>query len=136
MPINRVFLYIILIVLVVFATRYLYIHYMKKKEHYSEPQREVLFFYATWCPHCTNFKPEVVKFKQQNQHNKNLQVKLLEESVCPPEMMKKYDIKGFPTVLLVFKDNAGAETVEQYNGERTSAGLQHFVDSHPHPVQQ
>lgn len=104
-----------------------------KKEHFNESKHTLLFFYADWCPHCTNFKPEVIKFKKQNEGNKQLDVEMLEESTCPPELMKKHNVRGFPTVVLVTKDSSGNETAARtYQGERTSDGLQHFVDTMGH----
>ena len=103
---------------------------VNKKEHFNESKQTLLFFYADWCPHCTNFKPEVMKLKKQNESNKQLEVKILEESVCPPDLMKKHNIRGFPTVILVNSDSNGVEThANPYQGERTMDGLQHFLNS-------
>ena len=121
--------YALSIIVVVVTCWCIYKYVMNKKEHFNEHKKTLLFFYADWCPHCTNFKPEVLKFKQQNEANKQLEVKMLEESACPPELMKKHNVRGFPTVVLVTVDGAGQEHADTYNGERSSDGLQHFIDS-------
>ena len=129
---TKLALYALSILLVIGSCWYLYKYFMNKKEHFNEHKKTLLFFYADWCPHCTNFKPEVLKFKQQNEANKQLEVKMLEESACPPELMKKHNVRGFPTVVLVTVDGAGQERADTYNGERSSEGLQHFIDSANH----
>lgn len=96
----------------------------KKKEMFVNKQDTILYFYANWCPHCTTFKPEVIQFKNRQANSNNpVDVRLLEESNCPPELMKKHNIRGFPTVIYTSKD----KTIE-FNGERNAVSLEAFLD--------
>ena len=123
----KILMYILIVITIIVVGRCMYRMLSNKKEKFVEPQQTLLFFYADWCPHCTNFKPEVVKFKQNNVKNTNLDVKILEESKCPKELLAKHDVKGFPTVVLV-KNVNGQENTDVYRGERTADGLQRFID--------
>lgn len=81
----------------------------------------ILFFHANWCGHCQGFKPEWSKFEewcgQNNQKCKSI------EGDAHPELCKKYNIEGYPTVLKV---NSNGDLVEEFNGPRSVDGLKQF----------
>ena len=56
----KILMYILIVITIIVVGRCMYRMLSNKKENFVEPQQTLLFFYADWCPHCTNFKPEVV----------------------------------------------------------------------------
>lgn len=66
---------------------------------------DILFFYADWCPHCKQAKPEWSKFKEEysekvvNGYKLNLvDVNCTSELGEPGELIKTYNVEGFPSV--------------------------------------
>ena len=63
----------------------------------------IMLFYADWCGHCKQFKPEFDKFQEQLKvevDDSKYEVKLMnadDDSVQPE--MGKYGVTGFPTLL-------------------------------------
>lgn len=75
-----------------------------------------VLFYADWCGHCQNFKPEYEKFADVAQFIKVYAV----NSGDNEEFIEKLtgtpaEVKGFPTLYLY----ANGEPVSTYDGERT-----------------
>jgi thiol-disulfide isomerase/thioredoxin len=80
----------------------------------------IYFFFADWCPHCKTAKPEWEKFSKNVNgtivNNKTIQTMEVDctdmdssntsnpDVVNTIQMVKQYEVKGFPTVLAV-KDN-------------------------------
>jgi thioredoxin domain-containing protein 5 len=75
----------------------------------------------TNCGHCKTFTPEWDKFVQN--YTGNIKFKKVEMNQAGKDI-KKYNIKGFPTVLIM--DDSG-ETKE-YDGPRTSDGLKKYFE--------
>ena len=80
------------------------------------------YYYMTNCGHCKTFTPEWDKFVQN--YTGNIEFKKVEMNQAGNDI-EKYNIKGFPTVLIM--DDAG-ETKEYY-GPRTSAGLKKYFEN-------
>lgn len=80
------------------------------------------YYYMTNCGHCKTFTPEWDKFVQN--YTGNIKFKKVEMNQAGKDI-EKYNIKGFPTVLIM--DDAG-ETKE-YDGPRTSDGLKKYFES-------
>lgn len=81
----------------------------------------ILFFHANWCGHCQAFKPEWGDFETwAGQNGQKVQAV---EGDSNPELCKKYNIEGYPTVLKV---DANGELLEEYQGPRTADGLKQF----------
>jgi len=80
------------------------------------------YYYMTNCGHCKTFTPEWDKFVQN--YTGNIEFKKVEMNQAGNDI-EKYNIKGFPTVLIM--DDAG-ETKE-YDGPRTSAGLKKYFEN-------
>ena len=87
------------------------------------------FFYADWCPHCTNAKPEVAALEQELATQNNLmngvpvevkQVNCDEEK----ELAAEHNVKAYPTVVAV----KGNET-EQLNNKVTKSNLKDWLSS-------
>lgn len=90
------------------------------KESFNAPNDKLMFFYADWCPHCTNFKPIVSDLKK----GAMIHVDMLEDAATPAATKTEYDIQGYPTVYYV----SSVKKVK-FSGPRTMAGLETFVNT-------
>ena len=74
----------------------------------------------TGCGHCKKFTPVWNKFSSN--YNGELKLKKLERKEAG-DLLQKYEIKGFPTVLLI--DEQGNK--KEFQGDRSIEGLQNFI---------
>jgi thiol-disulfide isomerase/thioredoxin len=77
---------------------------------------DTLIFYAPWCGHC---KTSMKDFKDAVSSSGGT-VKLI-NSDEEPELVTKYKVKGFPTII---KTNG-----ETYSGDRSSSSILDFANS-------
>ena len=83
-------------------------------------------YYADWCPHCKSVKPAFAEWAKNgfiNVGGKNVAVSMVQPEK-EPEKAKGKTIKGYPTFIL---ETADGKTFE-YEGERTPAGYQKFLE--------
>jgi thiol-disulfide isomerase/thioredoxin len=89
--------------------------------------RSIVICKADWCGHCKKAAPEFQKLLQASpitlKDGTKATVKILDADKDKSEI-SKYNIKGFPTVLIV----DGGQTTE-YPGERTMDGILGFMNS-------
>jgi len=89
--------------------------------------KSVVICKADWCGHCKKAAPEFQKLVAASpitlQDGSKATVKILDADKDKAEI-GKYNIRGFPTVLVV----NGGQTVE-YPGERTQAGILEFLNA-------
>ena len=86
--------------------------------------KKLVWFYADWCGHCKSMKSEWDKASSKVD-GKMVKVDLGDnEDSKTNEISKKYNIQGFPTILLL--DNG--EIVEKYEGERKASDFEKFVN--------
>jgi thiol-disulfide isomerase/thioredoxin len=89
--------------------------------------RSIVICKADWCGHCKTAMPEFQKLLQASpitlKDGTKATVKILDADKDKSEI-SKYNIKGFPTVLIV----DGGQTTE-YPGERTMDGILGFMNS-------
>ena len=90
-------------------------------ENFGNPT-SCTYYYMTNCGHCKTFTPEWDKFVQN--YTGKIVFKKVEMNQAGKDI-EKYNIKGFPTVLIM--DEAG-ETKEYY-GPRTSDGLKKYFEN-------
>jgi thiol-disulfide isomerase/thioredoxin len=106
----------------------LYVNYLKEGfetktddlEDQLKEGKKVVLFYADWCGHCTKFKPtwdEAAK-KVNKEEKRMIKVNCGEGTKKDKEIMDKYDIDGYPTIV-IFEDGEP----KKYNGERTVEDL-------------
>jgi thiol-disulfide isomerase/thioredoxin len=67
----------------------------------------VYYFYADWCPHCVNAKTEMDAINENyNDQKMNNYIITIEYVNCTDptadeeKLMKKYNVEGFPTIVL------------------------------------
>lgn len=76
----------------------------------------VQLFYADWCGHCQNFKPEWQKFKELANKN-NIKVEEYEADK-DKQKVEEADVNGFPTIRI---------NKEDYNGQRTAEAILAYI---------
>lgn len=100
------------------------IYYPKTEQELMDIINEsdcVVMFYALWCGHCKHFKPHFEEASKMPSKSKYVAVNAGEGDAFM-EVMKRYGVKGFPTVLK-FKNNSDPE---MFMGERTAKAVSDF----------
>ena len=114
-------------ILIIVVVRYLlhliiYSTYLSSYlEHFGNPQ-ELVYFHMNGCGHCKKFMPVWDEFA--GNYNGDLKIKKLERQEAGDDMLKKYQIQGFPTILLL--DGQGNK--KEFQGDRTVQGLESFIN--------
>ena len=110
-----------LVLLVLF---YVYTRYLKEgfecspteiDTHVKGEDKKLVLFYADWCGHCKTLKPTWKEAAEKANKN-NKRMVMIDVGGKSPEqaaLIDKYQIDGFPTILL-FQNG----TAEPYSGKR------------------
>lgn len=85
----------------------------------KQKKAKLILFYADWCRHCTNFKPE---WKKLVSRLKGIVDTVSVNGDLSPETLSKYNVDKFPTI--IYDDGVNAT---EYNGEMSAEGLKQFV---------
>jgi thiol-disulfide isomerase/thioredoxin len=94
-------------------------------EH-MENQKDASFklFYADWCGHCRNFKPIFEGELSDAVKSESIPCQLeLVNCDEKPEEAKKYNIRGYPTMIFENEKN----DIVEYQGERTANSIIAFL---------
>jgi thiol-disulfide isomerase/thioredoxin len=115
---------LILVVITLVILYYLYTEHLDSQiEKFTDDKKvHVMLFHANWCGHCKEFMPVWKEFKDHIVKDKDNYsgIKTSDfESEKNPSEMKKYNIKGFPTIKIVDKKG----NINDYKGERSKDGL-------------
>jgi thiol-disulfide isomerase/thioredoxin len=111
-----VVLLVVLLVLVVYYVR-------QNSEGFQSGEKCTVYaFVADWCPHCTKAKPALTNLKNNAPSNVTVNV-VNEKDDNARELMTKYGVKGFPTVLLIKSDG----TTVEFEQRVTESNLNEFV---------
>mgnify|MGYP003984189385 CR=1 FL=1 len=90
----------------------------------SSPSASLKIFFAEWCGHCKKFKP-IYEDELPTQIT-DLKINCTIETIDADkneELVKQYDVKGFPTVILELADG----TKIPYDGPRETAPIIEFL---------
>jgi protein disulfide-isomerase/protein disulfide-isomerase A1 len=121
---NRTFLCVIATLIAVFVIFNVYKMQKKSSEKFSEDVKKVFFIYADWCGHCTRFKPEWAKFKEEIAKSNNMKAFALNvDDESNTEFIEMNKVSSFPTVIVT----KGSGEKVKYDGERTAEDLMKFV---------
>ena len=85
-------------------------------------QKTLLLCHMKGCGHCDKLMPAWDKLASNN--NSNVIIKKVEVGE-DDSYAKKYNVQGFPTILLL---GANGKKIATYEGERTYADLQKYVE--------
>jgi thioredoxin-like negative regulator of GroEL len=116
--------HLVLKLVVALAVLFVVYHVAKKyflKEAFTNPST-CTYYYMEQCGHCKRFSPEWDNFTQN--YTGPVRLRKVEMNNAGDDL-RKYNINGFPTVLLV-NDNGESQ---QYEGPRTSDALNKFINS-------
>jgi thiol-disulfide isomerase/thioredoxin len=84
---------------------------------------ELLLLHMNGCGHCKDMMPAWKSF--ENSNNTGIKVSTVEQSENPA-LVKKHNVKGFPTILLL---DAQGNKIKDYSGPRTIEGFKKFCAS-------
>ena len=85
--------------------------------------KQLVLFYANWCSHCKTMKPLWDDASQEVGNEKMIKVDVGEGTSEQKKMMEKYDVQGFPTIL-VFENG---EYIKKHE-ERTKKSFLDFFN--------
>ena len=115
---------IIICILILCIVGYLiYTIWFNKKETYPNSNKKTfLFFYTDWCSYCSRYKSTHKKLTAYI--NKNMPNVTVKDIDCDKneDLVKKYGIEGFPTLIL--ESNGKSVT---FTGEKTLENLIQFI---------
>ena len=84
----------------------------------------LVWYYADWCGHCVNMKPEWEKLEKSCESNNNLNIaKVNSNNMSEINSNMNQNIQGYPTIRLFNNSNLK----EEYNGERSFESLLNFL---------
>ena len=86
--------------------------------------KEFILVYMSGCGHCTPLLPKWDAASKQNTTGINMQKVEMSQGIGP-ELCKKYNITGFPT--MIYLENG--KKVADYTGERSTNGILSFLKS-------
>ena len=99
---------------------------LKNQQHImkggSSNNNKLFLFKAEWCGHCKNFKSTWNKLQTELKNTIEFVTYDADEH---KNIIEKYNIQGFPTLIL----HAGDKAIE-YNGQRDIASLKEFIKSY------
>lgn len=109
--------------------------YTANKEFINKDSQEnfatMQMFSADWCPHCKAAKPHYNEFKEKYNGKviggytvKITTVNCTKETAEVQKLVKKYDVKGYPTVNMI-KDGK----TYKYDAKVSTQGLEQFLKS-------
>ena len=92
----------------------------KLDEYISPDKTSLVLFYADWCGHCKKLKPTWNECSEKAKKDglNMVQINVGEGTEKDKELTEKYEIDGYPTIIL-FKNGKATP----YNGPRTEEGF-------------
>lgn len=101
----------------------------KQFKEINKEGKTFTLFYADWCGHCKNVKPqweEAAKEVNSGGDKKMVMVNLGDKNDLAQEQLRKeYNIRGYPTIV----DIEGGKQVGEYSGERSKSAFVEHVSS-------
>ena len=121
---TRILLILCMLIIILVLLRFV------KKSHEgfeNENEKSIIICKAEWCGHCKEAAPEFKKLVSASPitlaDGSKANVKMLDADEDKEEL-KNYDIKGFPTVLILNNGNS-----KEYPGPRTSESIIEYMNS-------
>lgn len=86
-------------------------------------KKTLVFFYASWCPYCTNFKPT---FEETNLNDVRKMAALLDEDENP--LWDRFNIEAVPTIIAFQKDKIIARRDAKRNIGLTKRDMESIIN--------
>lgn len=93
------------------------------KDDYESDKPAMIFFYAPWCGHCKNAKPEFERLIKKVK-DKAFMIDCDENK----EIAQKYGVEGFPTIRY-YPNGLKNGNPREYSGNRTADDMYDFMSS-------
>jgi thiol-disulfide isomerase/thioredoxin len=87
----------------------------------------IVLFYASWCPHCVNFKDEYMKIIQNTFPGVFCKAYNSETKGAFWKSKKDSLVEGYPTIIKYRKKGAGYEAGQKYMGPRNVHDILNFI---------
>lgn len=91
----------------------------------SSGRTTLVDFYADWCRHCKTLLPTIEKLADEFSHSEEIQIAKVNGDGDGKRMRKKYNVNGYPTLLL-FK--SGLALPLPYEGLRDQESISNFIN--------
>ena len=108
---------IIILFIILYLNSNLILNYLNKKEDFND-KIKIEYYSLSTCPHCVEFNPIWDKFSKENKNT----VKYVIDKTDVNDKLEKYNIDGFPTII-VTKNGEKIDELE----ERTYEGLKELI---------
>ena len=138
-----------LVIIFSIASYYTYTNYYTSKEKDNKLGKNVanannrskevniMFFFADWCPHCTNAKPIWADVKKKYADTLVNNQKLVfsdidctnNEDPKVQSLVQEYGIQGFPTVKMNYTNPEGKPVVVDFDAKITPTALDQFINT-------
>jgi len=115
------FIVALLIIIVYYFNKDIFTN-MNVENFENDGKKKVVYFYMDGCPHCVSFSPIWDEFKKTSP----LATHKI-ESTDAGAMMTRYNISGFPTILLLDENN---NKLKELEGPRTLANLNTMISNY------
>ena len=129
---NGVWLVIGLLIVLILVVIIVSVFYKKYEKFTNKPTYRLEYYYMTNCPHCVDFNPTWEKLTTNEKENlKSMGVvefvkyDLNGTKKEDIEKVKKYNVTGAPTILLV--DTSNADKYYNYEGNRQVEDIKTFI---------
>ena len=129
---NGVWLVIGLLIVLILVVIIVSVFYKKYEKFTNKPTYRLEYYYMTNCPHCVDFNPTWEKLTTNEKENlKSMGVvefgkyELNGTKKEDNEKVKKYNVTGAPTILLV--DTSNADKYYNYEGNRKVEDIKTFI---------
>ena len=135
---HKVILFAVLVLIISFLCNCYKASQNTYTENYNEPQapqapqKELIFFMASWCGHCKRFEPVWDKFVSKcNSEGLHSDIKLTKLDVDKDSehhqghRFKTHQVRGFPTVMFT---NVNDSPGTPFNRNRTEEDLLTFLN--------
>ena len=120
-PLDSILFIVALLIIFYYFNKYVLTN-MNVENFENDGKKKVVYFYMNGCPHCDSFSPVWDEFKQ----NCPLATHKI-ESADAGEMMTRYNISGFPTIILLDENN---NKLKELEGPRTLEGLNTMISNY------
>jgi hypothetical protein len=113
---------IVFLLIVIFASTY-YINGNSMLENFvANKNYSIEYYYMKGCSHCEKFNNTGIWEELEKTYGKSIKFNKYENRENP-DKVKKYDITGFPTIIIISNE----KIVEEYNGNRSKDDLEKFI---------